>query len=1704
MRRRLWFMLAAVIACVSFLQVQAQVPYLPKKAALGNTLASGDFSTFAPTGDYTLEAAMQEGQSIDVRNENSLGFIYKAKVKGVHRFAVKGNLVHVFNDNKFIETLRDYPGMASEVFPDIFSGTDDADAQTGIYDELNLFKNPGFEEGPTYSSNSGVRFKPADWYIPNDYNVATSCRVHDIYANNDYQVLRSVTEGKRVLMMHGVVIPFGQKMENLKPGTWYKATWRQMFHKDTYPPVEMSAYLAKDPNGAVDATNAYSVYKYHAQSGYAMPFGSYQDVTYCFRTPDVLPADLYFVIKRTGAPNTLQHYDRMTLVEANAFTGGLALSGVSEVTYENEAVIPEVTVDGQNYDMTSFVVNPDMDDLTGWKSTTKAQNSTLAGNQQGAFVNTFWENWNGSNYTGKLYQVVTGLPNGEYILEAATFADREGAGLYLYANDQKVLANTKVPTTHTVGFTVLDGTAEIGLNAEQETNNWIGLDNVRLYYKGYGDTYLADALAALETAMTEATALQSQKIGTANSELLTSVLAQAATAKDSEDGEVVDAALSALNDAIAKAEETVAAYASLDKAITAANANKVAYEELGGYAAFEAAIATAQGISDAAEVDNASVVSAIADLKEAEKVCRFTQATPFDASFLIENPDFASGFNGWAHANVPATSNEYKVTTFNEKTCWNSWSNNFTKMDVFQVLKNVPAGVYKLSGYTATDGVPYDQHLYAKTSSGTAVSPAAELLTGSNSGRPFATPWEELETTEFIVGQDGEIRIGMASTSNGGTSGWFSVTGFELTCLSLTGAPVAPVAPELGEFELPAEVKPVVTGDYVIYHPASQKYLASSSEGDYVRLSDFDYLKNVEAYAWDIQISGDNSDNMTMKQLSSDKYVNTSLDSWNTWDMVFDSPRAEKWLLKNLPDGGYTISSMVKSTGNVVGVDGITGNPVGVYANKGTANNPLFKFIDKATFMAIPEVVAYSALLDTYNEEYAKYLPAKVIYDAQQTLLKAVEEANSYILVDSVSYIDGAKEMFAAVIEAAKVLYLADPSAVTLEELQTATTALKEAQYTYRVAVVATDNDPVDFTFLIVNPTMTGSTNGWTSTTDAANKQLKTEDPNREIAFNGTYMENWKASNMGAGKIYQTISGLPKGKYTFKLAVFNAKANETDGTYVFANEYETLADNIDPTYFEVEANVMDGTLDIGLRVVANVTNWVGIDNASLKYCGYGIGMLISTLNTEIAKAEALTDVMQTSVSEALATAIADGKEKANESSTSEELEAAIAALTASIEAAQSSIADYENLDAAIAKAGISIVADEAEVVAAIQTAGDVYTGHTMDGTGVVAAIKALESAVNAAIVAKGNGDATLLIANPKIEQTGTITTRPAGWENSMNKGANGNFTKHAGTEAEPVDTYLESWSSNVATIVFDYNQVLANIPNGVYVLKAATFTENSSGNAVLYGNKVTVPMKTGVNGDTFTKESEVNTELTVIVTDDTLRLGIKTIGTLSGGAWSGADNFRLIYCGTETDFVAALQKELTDSLAVAEEMDSPLIVKGEMNKLVAAITAGNAVKESTDIAELDAAIKPLKVAIVATYTSIDLCMELIGLFAEATELIKDYGALVDPAALQAVLKKNQDMYEEQTDDTDNATILAAKAEIEAALAAYKDEIKTIGVGEIGADEVKVYVDGSSIVVEGADYEIYTIGGVKVPADAQLVPGTYIVRFADQAVKVQVK
>lgn len=163
---------------------------------------------------------------------------------------------------------------------------------------------------------------------------------------------------------------------------------------------------------------------------------------------------------------------------------------------------------------TNIVVNGTFDsNKDGWTSTTGASAQGLAENKTGDFTGKFWENWNSTPKTGKMYQTnASALPEGKYLLRIAAFGDQvsayEGSNLYVYANDQRKAVVSDVPTYYYVPFTLTEdaaaGSIEYGLVAENDNKSaWLGIDNVSIYFlDGMSNFYATDAdYAALESAL---------------------------------------------------------------------------------------------------------------------------------------------------------------------------------------------------------------------------------------------------------------------------------------------------------------------------------------------------------------------------------------------------------------------------------------------------------------------------------------------------------------------------------------------------------------------------------------------------------------------------------------------------------------------------------------------------------------------------------------------------------------------------------------------------------------------------------------------------------------------------------------------------------------------------------------------------------------------------------------------------------------------------------------------------------------------------------------------------------------------------------------------------------------------------------------------------------------------------------------------------
>lgn len=130
-------------------------------------------------------------------------------------------------------------------------------------------------------------------------------------------------------------------------------------------------------------------------------------------------------------------------------------------------------------------------------------------------------------------------------------------------------------------------------------------------------------------------------------------------------------------------------------------------------------------------------------------------------------------------------------------------------------------------------------------------------------------------------------------------------------------------------------------------------------------------------------------------------------------------------------------------------------------------------------------------------------------------------------------------------------------------------------------------------------------------------------------------------------------------------------------------------------------------------------------------------------------------------------------------------------------------------------------------------------------------------------------------------------------------------TAYAGYTKDVGNTYLEVWNESAANIDFNYYQDIEDIPNGVYTLSAACFNSTTgvegatiNGAMGLYATADGVSYFAPVTTDSEIDYNTRTTIPTIVVRNHTMRIGIRNIARMTG-RWAGADEFSLIYLGTE-------------------------------------------------------------------------------------------------------------------------------------------------------------------------------------------------------------
>lgn len=354
----------------------------------------------------------------------------------------------------------------------------------------------------------------------------------------------------------------------------------------------------------------------------------------------------------------------------------------------------------------------------------------------------------------------------------------------------------------------------------------------------------------------------------------------------------------------------------------------------------------------------------------------------------------------------------------------------------------------------------------------------------------------------------------------------------------------------------------------------------------------------------------------------------------------------------------------------------------------------------------------------------------------------------------------------------------------------------------------ATPETPMDVTAKFVkNPYFDDNVNDWTSTTGSQNKGRAT---NNGGAHSGGYWENWNPTAKTSGKMYQSLTGLPIGKYRL-----TASAHAAQGTSANVNLFAGTAttpvvwSNV-PAFYSVETTVTDGNLEIGLSLgSANACFWIGFDNVKLEYLGADNQGVIEQIIANISSAlESIPEgKMNRDVASNLSAKISAAQAATNAMSQGE-LETILSELNDAKAAANASIADYSALITAIEN--VENIADYTSLAtnkdaytnavnAAKSTAQTAYDEGTADANTVNALNAALQAAKETANIADFN--------YAKDTYPEAMATN---WENTNQKGQHWDGTSDTG--------YYDTWSGSATKVSKSATVTLAP---GNYILKAA-------------------------------------------------------------------------------------------------------------------------------------------------------------------------------------------------------------------------------------------------------------------------------------------
>ncbi|MBO4673427.1 MAG: hypothetical protein J5616_03665 [Bacteroidaceae bacterium] len=227
------------------------------------------------------------------------------------------------------------------------------------------------------------------------------------------------------------------------------------------------------------------------------------------------------------------------------------------------------------------------------------------------------------------------------------------------------------------------------------------------------------------------------------------------------------------------------------------------------------------------------------------------------------------------------------------------------------------------------------------------------------------------------------------------------------------------------------------------------------------------------------------------------------------------------------------------------------------------------------------------------------------------------------------------------------------------------------------------EENPIDCTSYITNPSFEDGFNGWTQ----SSLQTQTNSDFPEKAGN-TYVEKWVSSgnSVGNASVKQTISKLPYGIYKLTVAAMNYsqdnKTKKNTGAYIYADKEKATV--YTPDDYSLTFSCISGEAEIGFVANNASGNWIAVDNFRLYLIGdVDKELVVAELNRSIGEAEILQASDMSSTASAELKAAIDAAKLINTESTNEAILTASQNLKTASAHAETAIQEYKDLQANI-------------------------------------------------------------------------------------------------------------------------------------------------------------------------------------------------------------------------------------------------------------------------------------------------------------------------------------------------------------------------------------------------------------------------------------